>query len=61
MAIKIIQNVPADQVDALRRLYTDAGATSIEVRVEDDNEFTLIVTYPDRETFASLSVRRVAV
>ena len=57
MAIKIIQNVPADQVAKYERLFRDAGATDVDLRPETDGEFTMIVTYPDRERFSQLEAR----
>lgn len=47
MSVRVIQNVPADQADKYVRLLFDAGATSVEKRIESDGEFTLIATYPD--------------
>lgn len=47
MAVRIIENVPADQVDKYVRLLSDGGATKIQKRAEPDGEFTLVVTYPE--------------
>ena len=57
MAIKIIRNVPENQVARYERLFRDAGATDVDVNPEGDGEFTMIVTYPDRESFSALRAR----
>ena len=57
MAIRIIQNVPADEVNKYIRLLRDAGATDVEKRKESDGEYTLIVSYPDKEKFSALVAR----
>jgi hypothetical protein len=58
MAIRIIQNVPAAKVDALVRRLKEAGATDVSAIDEGDDEFTLVITYPDRERLADLELRQ---
>jgi hypothetical protein len=57
MATTILANVPADQVEHLRILYLDVGATNVEASPERDGQFTLIITFPDSQTHAAFAAR----
>lgn len=57
MSIRIINNVPADQVDEQERIARDTGATSVQRIVERDGEYTLVIVYPDYEQFSDLDAR----
>lgn len=57
MGIRIVNNIPAKQVDAQEQLAWDTGATSVQRVPEQDGEFTLVIVYPDYERFANLTDR----
>lgn len=57
MGIRIINNIPASEVDAQEQLAKDTGATSVQRVPEQDGEFTLIIVYPDYERFSELDAR----
>lgn len=57
MGIRVINNIPATEVDAQEQLARDTGATSVQRVPEQDGEFTLIIVYPDYERFQDLSAR----
>lgn len=57
MGIRIVNNIPADQVDAQEQLAWDTGASSVQRVTEQDGEFTLVIVYPDYERFADLANR----
>lgn len=57
MSIRVIHNIPADMVAAQEQLHRDCGATSVTRQPEPDGEFTLVVVYPDYETFRSMTAR----
>ena len=57
MAIRIIRNVPADEVDAVEQLFEDSGATSVSRAKEEDGEFTVTAIFPDIEKHAELKAR----
>jgi hypothetical protein len=54
MAVPVIQNVPADQVDKYIRLLMDAGAIKVEKRKELGGRYTLIATYPNSRSFSAV-------
>jgi hypothetical protein len=43
------ENIPEARVDAIEEIFRIAGATDIKRLKENDGEFTLIVTLPDRQ------------
>ncbi|WP_298399797.1 hypothetical protein [Sphingobium sp.] len=57
MAIRILRNVPANEVAAVTQLALDTGATSVTPSPETDGEFTLMIVYPDQESFAKMRAR----
>ena len=57
MAIRFIHNIPADKVDQQIRIQKAAGATKVEPIPEEDGEFTLVVTFPDREKLSEFLER----
>lgn len=57
MPIRIIENIPAEDVDTVIRANRVAGATDIKKLKEMDDEFTLIVTFPERERHATMMMR----
>jgi hypothetical protein len=57
MSVKYIENIPADQVDAMIDLQKAAGAISVVKIPEPDGEFTLRVEFPAIERFGSLMSR----
>lgn len=57
MGIRIVNNIPASEIDAQEQLALDTGATSAQRVPESDGEFTLIIVYPDYEKFAVLKAR----
>lgn len=57
MAIRIIRNVPADEVEGLTRLLKESGATSVNTDPESDGEFTLVVIYPNEEQHSAMKDR----
>jgi hypothetical protein len=57
MAIRIIRNVPADEVDNVERMFIDSGATSVSRAKEGDGEFTVTAVFPDIERHVELMGR----
>lgn len=57
MSIRIVNNIPASEIDAQEQLALDTGATSANRVPESDGEFTLIIAYPDYEKFSNLAAR----
>ena len=57
MSIRVVNNIPASEIDAQEQLALDTGATSASRVLESDGEFTLIIVYPDYEKFSSLAAR----
>ena len=53
MAVRVIENVPAGQVDKYVRLLADAGASSVEKRREPDGEYTIVASYTGTGEFES--------
>lgn len=57
MGIRIVNNIPAAEVDAQEQLARDTGATDVRRVPETDGEFTLFIFYPDQERFGALAAR----
>jgi hypothetical protein len=57
MALRIIHNVPAEEVDFIIQLMTDGGAKSATSQEEDDGEFTITAIFPDVEKYVQLRKR----
>lgn len=57
MSIRIINNLSAENADAQEQIAHDTGATSVQRVPEADGQFTLIIVYPDYETYADLAAR----
>lgn len=50
MATREIYDVPADEVEKYIRLFKENGATDVKSIRQENEKFTLIVTYPDFES-----------
>lgn len=57
MGIRLVRNVPADEVGQWTQYFLEAGATSVEPIPEGDGEFTLKIISPDEERLADFTAR----
>ena len=57
MAIRIISNVPATELENVEQLFLNSGATSVTHVQEPDQEFTVMAMFPDKEAHAAMKLR----
>jgi hypothetical protein len=50
MATREIYDVPAEEVEKYIRLFKENGATDVKSNLQENGQYTLIVTYPDFES-----------